>query len=122
VPQRIGVTAFLNSLDSTMRAFFDAETHLLILLDRNGCIARVNPAFEYWLDRAERDVLGKEFVALLYGPDLTIFIHAFDKRCADQPFHLLHREAGTVAVCLETFQVIVLNRQQCTLLILRLAA
>ena len=87
--KRRGVTEFLTVFQSDSQIFFDAESDLLICLDANGCILRVNPAFERILGYSEASVLGTPISNLMLADDL--------KSTSNMP-RLLHKGAGLVTV------------------------
>lgn len=84
--------------------FFDAETDLLIVLDEEGNISRVNPAFERALGRKEINVLHSEMLRLIDENDLARFINSFDATTKAQPVRLLKREKGTITATLIAYR------------------
>lgn len=102
--KRRGVTDFLNIFKSVGATFFDIETDLLIVLDEVGNIKRVNPAFQRELGRPEHSILHCELIRLIHEDDLATFIRSFDTTLKPQPFRLLKREGGEVAVRLISFK------------------
>lgn len=73
--------------------FFNLETDLLVVLDEQGNIARVNPAFEQTLGYREANVLGVSLISLVSVNDWAAFIKSFN---APHPpvFRLLHSVSG----------------------------
>src|SRR5512139_930436 len=77
--------------------FFDLETDLLVTLDENGNISRVNLAFQQVLGYYEADVFGVGFIRLVDVDDWAKFIRAFNTP-ESQPFRLLHNVSGEISV------------------------
>ena len=77
--------------------FFDIETDLLIVLDENGDIERVNPAFTRVLGYSESEVLRVQLLRLIPSNDWSAFLNAFT---APQPkaFRVMCKEQGEVTV------------------------
>ncbi len=101
---RRGVTQFLKVFEGDSQIFFDAEIDLLIVLDAQGNIKRVNPSFERTLHRPEREVLGLPIVALVHVDDMAKFIRSFSLMTSTYPFRLLCKDAGSVLVDLMAFR------------------
>lgn len=95
----VGVTTWLNSLDSDIRALVDIETDLCIVLDQYGSIIRVNPAFEQRLGYSESDVLRHDIIRYVAVEDLAKFLHSFDARPPGElppVIRLLKRDHGCI--------------------------
>jgi PAS domain S-box-containing protein len=90
-----GVTEFLNVFQDLGIQFFDLETDLLVMLDDQGNIERVNPAWSRALGYAEADMLGRGLARFVLMDDLSKFLNAFTS-VTPQPFRLLHCEHGEV--------------------------
>ncbi len=99
-----GVTEFLSTFQDVGIAFFDIETDILIVLDEQGNIDRVNPAFERILNRAEPDILGEPIIRLVFGNDWSKFLNAFSELQKGNKFHLLHKDAGLIKVQLTAYR------------------
>lgn len=96
--KRRGVTAFLEAFGDVGSTFFDLETDLLVMLDEQGNISRVNDTFERELDRTEFSVLHAEMIHLIHDDDLAAFIRSFGMRFDQPPIRLLKRNGGDVVV------------------------
>lgn len=101
---RHGVTEFLQTFEDVGIQFFDIETDILIVLDEQGNIDRVNPAFERILNRTEPDVLGEPVIRLIFSGDWSKFLNAFSDMQRGNMFHLLHRDAGMIRVQLTAYK------------------
>lgn len=99
-----GVTEFLKAFGDDHVVFFRAETDLLIALDEQGNIARVNPAFEKALEREESNVLHHEVIQFVHEDDLAKFIRSFDQSHAPDPIRLLKRNNGEIVARLIAFR------------------
>ena len=99
-----GVTEFLRTFSGETQIFFDAELDLLIVLDANGNVKRVNPAFERVLGRDESEVLGVPIVGLVHLVDMAKFMHSFSLIKSVYPFRLLKKSSGAVLVELIAFK------------------
>ena len=99
-----GVTEFLRTFSGDNQIFFDQELDLLIVLDANGNIKRVNPAFERVLGRAEAEVLGVPIVGLVHLADMAKSMHSFSLIKSVYPFRLLKKGSGAVLVELLAFK------------------
>lgn len=99
-----GVTEFLSVFSDVGATFFNLESDLLIVLDEDGNISRVNPAFETTLGWAESNVLGQGIIRLVWMEDWAKFMHAFDVQQRNTVFHLLHSEQGVVSVNLIAYR------------------
>lgn len=93
-----GVTDFLRAFENTGAVFFDLEVDILIELDEQGNVSRVNDAFERELARTQASVVRCELIRLIHEDDLAAFIRSFDTTLEAQPIRLLRRESGTVTV------------------------
>lgn len=102
--KRHGVTEFLKAFEDVGTTFYDIEHDLLIVLDEQGNISRVNPAFERELGRSEANVLHFEMIRLVHEDDLAAFIRSFDKSLEHQPVRLLKRESGEIRARLVDFK------------------
>jgi len=101
---RHGVTDFLTAFQDVTTTFFSVETDLLVVLDEQGDIERVNPAFEKILNRPEREVIGRPIIVFVYAEDFAKFMRAFNSIKHAEPFRLLHRNYGVVAVRLVAYR------------------
>ena len=95
--KRHGVTDFLVIFQDVASTFFDLETDLLVTLDEDGNISRVNPAFQKLLGYHEADVFGLALIRLVDVNDWAKFIKAFNSHEA-QPFRLLCSVSGEITV------------------------
>lgn len=102
--QRHGVTDFLQAFTDVGTTFFDVETDLLIVLDDQGNVERVNKAFERTLNRQEHEMLGRPLVVIVADEDLAKFIKAFYDPGKSQPFRLLRHSSGVVTVRLVAYR------------------
>lgn len=107
-----GVTDFLNTLESDSQILFEAEPDIMIVLDAQGNIKRVNPAFERALNRHEHEVLGLPIVALVHIQDMARFIRAFSTESGAGPFRMLRRNSGAVEMVLVAFKFRRVNDNQ----------
>lgn len=96
--RRRGVTDFLRIFEVVGATFFDIEEDLLVVLDEQGNISRVNPAFQKALNYHEADVFGVPLIQLVHADDWAKFIKAFNWHGPPQPFRLLRSTAGEMAV------------------------
>lgn len=96
-----GVTQYLTALSDVGMVFFEITPDLLIYLDQNGEISRVNPAFIKRTGYAEIDVMGKGIAQLIEPYDLAKFIKQFRQKPV---VSLLHRETGRVRVKLVSYR------------------
>lgn len=101
---RHGVTEFLSTFSDVGIQFFDIETDILIVLDEQGNIDRVNPAFEKILARSEPDVLGEPVIRLIFSGDWSKFLNSFNDMQRGNVFHLLHKDAGMIRVQLTAYK------------------
>jgi PAS domain-containing protein len=97
VSKRRGVTDYLDVFQSIGTMFFDLETDLLIVLDEQGNIDRVNPMFERLLGRMEIEVLGMAIIRLVHVDDLAKFLKSFTQ-LQPEPIRLLRHPDGEIAV------------------------
>jgi PAS domain S-box-containing protein len=110
INKRPTLTGFLRLFEDVAVTFFDLTPDWFVLLDRNGCIRRVNKAFQADTGYEERTILGATIVQLIAEKDLTHFMRAFDQpwtraTAASAPaFGVLHRSAGVVRVQLVRYQ------------------
>lgn len=100
---RHGVTEFLDAFRHFAFKFYELEPDLLVVLDGDGEIIRVNPAFVEVTGRRERDVQGLSIVRLVAEADLSKFMRSFDLDRDGAAFRLLRAESGTVEVRLVRF-------------------
>jgi PAS domain S-box-containing protein len=114
-----GVTEFLATFQDVGTTFFDIERDLLIVLDHDGNVERVNPAFEKVLGRTESEVLGQAIIRLVVMEDWAQFMHSFDYITRAATFRLLHRDAGLVNVRLIAYRFKKMDAGQRGFLILR---
>ena len=115
-----GATAWLDAFDSALLRFFELEPDVLILLDENGFIRRVNAAVLQYLDYAPGALDGVPLITLLAQGDLTRLgkaAHLASLGLPTEPLHLLRRGGSTIAVRLIRFQFLPQRRQ--TFLIFR---
>lgn len=96
-----GVTQYLTALSDVGMVFFEITPDLLIYLDQNGEISRVNPAFIKKTGYSEIEVMGKGIAQLIDPYDLAEFIRTFRQRPI---VRLLHRETGTIRVKLVAYR------------------
>lgn len=82
--KRRGVTQYLDIMASVYATFYDIAPDMLIVLDDNGLIERVNPAFEKATGYAEQDVIGSIITRVII----------FDDK--DLPLRLLHKDSGEI--------------------------
>ncbi len=99
-----GVTEFLSVFNDVGIIFFDIESDLLVVLDEQGNIDRVNQAFERVLSLAEPDVLGESIIKLILIDDWSKFLNSFDDLKRGKAFHLLHKDAGLIKVQLVSYR------------------
>lgn len=100
-----GVTEFLSVFRDEAARFADAETDLLILLDEQGCIARVWPGFTRALGYEEKNILGRPLIDLIDVDTLAMFIKSFGWYPRPYPlFRMLHRGGGMVVVRMEWYE------------------
>jgi PAS domain S-box-containing protein len=92
---RRGVTRFLESLESDQAVFFDLAPDLLVVLDEEGVVKRVNPAVERALGRNRLELIGRPFAQLVLSEDHLRFVGAFTS-ARERTFRLLHKENGVV--------------------------
>jgi PAS domain S-box-containing protein len=92
-----GVTEFLRVFEDTTTVFFNIETDLLVVLDENGDINRVNPAFTRNLGYEETDVLRMPIIRLVRSEDWSAFLNAFTAP-EPKPFRMLHQGEGEITV------------------------
>ena len=98
-----GVTQYLTAFSDVGMVFFEITPDLLVWLDEDGNIKRVNPAFVKSTDYAEMDLLGKGIAQLIEPYDLATFLKTF--RLKRRPIvRLLHRETGQVRVKLVAYR------------------
>lgn len=95
--KRHGVTEFLRVFEDVGATFFDIETDLLIVLDGQGNIERVNPAFERITGYSESDVLGQGIIRLVKMEDWAVFLRTFTA-VTPAPFRMLRKFEGEIAV------------------------
>lgn len=94
---RRGVTEFLNVFQDVGTTFFDIESDLLVVLDGQGNIERVNPAFERMLGYSESDVLGMAIIRLVKMDDWAAFLRTFTST-NPAPVRLLCKGQGEIGV------------------------
>jgi PAS domain-containing protein len=98
-----GVTEFLRAFEDVGTTFFDIETDLLIVLDEQGNIARVNPALEKSLNRRESEMLGHGMMQLICIDDWATFLRSFTSP-NQPPIRLLVKDAGEIVVRMIAFR------------------
>lgn len=92
-----GVTEFLSVFEGIGATFYSLETDLLIVLDGQGNIERVNPSFESITGYAEADIIGHGIAQFVSIDDLALFLRSFSETYP-RPFRLLHQGGGVVVV------------------------
>ena len=92
-----GVTEFLQWVDDVSRQFVELETDFLIVLDRDGKIIDVNPAFEELMNCCKTDVIGTPMSRIVLMNDWAIFFRSFTDTHYPT-FRLLRRGSGYVRV------------------------
>lgn len=92
-----GVTEFLQVYEGIAGTFFDIESDLLIVLDKQGGIERVNPSWERITGYTESDVLRNAIIHYVDVDDYARFIRGFTES-HPEPFRLLHKGGGLVRV------------------------
>lgn len=100
------VTTWLDTFSQVMAVFFDLETDLLVVLDGQGHIERINPAAEKLLGYEPGKLHGAFLIELVSMGDLTTFIEDCRRdNIGDtgMPFHLLRRGGGLCRVRLVKF-------------------
>ena len=103
MPKSRGVTEFLRAFEDVGQTFFDIESDLLIVLDEQGNIERVNPAFEQALNRKESEVLGLGMIRLICIDDWATFLRSFTS--PNPPaVRLLKRDCGEIVVKMIAFR------------------
>lgn len=95
---RRSVTQFLRAFNSYAQRFFEMEPDLEIVLDAQGNIIKVNPAFEKVLGYAEHEVRGTHIGQLIHGNDTAKFIRSFSLISGVYSFRMLQRGGGDVEV------------------------
>jgi PAS domain-containing protein len=114
-----GVTEFLQTFQDVGTTFFDIERDYLIVLDGEGNIKRVNPAFEKGLKRDESSVLKQGIIRLVLMDDWAKFMHSFDPIQHETIFRMLRAEQGVVSVRLIAYRFRRVGEEQHGYLILR---
>lgn len=92
---KYGVTTFLQTLESDSVEFFELIPDLLVVLDRDGRVVRVNRSFERTLGCKRTEIYGQGLARVVLVDDLAMFIRAF-KNPESQPFRLLRKDDGVV--------------------------
>ena len=92
-----GLTGFLSVFEDIGRQFYDLETDLLVMLDEQGLIEDVNPAFEAELGRTKIEVLGTPLMRLIHIGDLAEFIREFYEP-RSRLFRMLKKDSGEIVV------------------------
>lgn len=82
------------------------ESDLQIVLDAQGNIVKVNPAFEKALGYQEHEVRGVHISDLVHGSDTAKFIRSFSLISGVYSFRLLHRGGGDVEVSMVAAQFV----------------
>jgi hypothetical protein len=100
-----GVTEFLSAFRDTTARFADHETDLWIELDGQGLVYRIWPGFERALGYKEQNILGNPIIDFVDINTLATFIKSFGWN-ERQPFNMLHRGGGLVAVRMEWYEFI----------------
>lgn len=95
--QRRGVTEFLSVFQDVGATFYDLETDLLITLDEQGGVERINAAFERTLGYREANIRGHALIEFVVVADMAKFIRSFSEEFP-QPFRMLHSWTGIVTV------------------------
>ena len=95
--KRRGVTEFLSIFQDVGATFFDIESDLLIVLDKDGNIDRINPAFEKALNRTEAEVLGMGIIRFVMVDDWAKFIRGFSAT-HPEAVRMLCKESGEIMV------------------------
>lgn len=103
---RRSVTQFLKAFNSYSQKFFEMEPDLQIVLDAQGNIIKVNPAFERLLGYAEHEVKGIHIGALVHGDDTAKFIRSFSLISGLYSFRLLRHSGGEVEVSMIASQFV----------------
>lgn len=114
------VTRFLRAFNSYSQKFFEMEPDLEIVLDAQGNIIKVNPAFERALGYAEHEVRGTHIGQLVHTSDTAKFIRSFSLVSGVYSFRLLQRGGGDVEVTMMNAQFVrVLNEsgRECFLIL-----
>lgn len=100
------VTRFLRAFNSYSQKFFEMEPDLEIVLDAQGNIIKVNPAFEKTLGRAEHEVRGVHIGQLINENDTAKFIRSFSLVSGVYSFRMLQRGGGNVEVTMINAQFV----------------
>lgn len=96
-----GVTTFLQTFEDDVSIMFDVVPDLLVVLDNQGTIKRVNKAFEQATGRNRYEVYGQGLSQFVLIDDLARFLRSFTAAEKDkQSFRLLHRDSGVVTCAL----------------------
>lgn len=101
---RRGVTEYLVAFSDFGITAFDIETDLIIGLDKDGYIKRVNPAFERILGYRENSIINTMLIQYVSMNELAVFIRIFFDKDQVTIFHLLHSWTGLVAVRLVDYK------------------
>ena len=114
-----GVTEFLKTFEDVGTTFFDIERDFLIVLDKDGNVERVNPAFEKALDMTESSMLRQGIIRLVLMDDWAKFMRSFSDVQRQTTFRLLHAGYGVVSVRLIAYRFKATDNGQRGFLILR---
>lgn len=106
---RRGVTEYLVAFSDDGLMAFDLETDLIIGLDKDGYIRRVNPAFEKTLGYRESHVIGTPVVQYVSIEDMALFVRIFYEKDRETSFRLLHSWTGVVTVHLVDYKFKTIN-------------
>ena len=99
-----GVTDFLVAFKDVTTTFFDIETDLLVVLDADGDIERVNPVWVSILNRTEQECIGRPIIVFVLSDDFARFMRAFNSIKHSESFRLLHRDHGVISVKLVAYR------------------
>lgn len=102
--RRRGVTEYLVAFSDWGITAFDIETDLIIGLDKDGYIKRVNPAFEKTLGYREANIINTMLMQYVSLDDLAVFIRVFFDKNRETTFRMLHSWTGIVTVRLVDYK------------------
>lgn len=100
------VTRFLRAFNSYSQKFFEMESDYEIVLDAQGNIVKVNPAFEKGLRYAEYEVKGIHISQLIHMNDTAKFIRSFSLVPGVYSFRMLKHGGGDVEVAMINAQFV----------------
>jgi PAS domain S-box-containing protein len=97
--QRHGVTTFLSAMADDNSTIIELMPDLVIVIDHDGNIRKVNSAFERTLGYKRSEMYGSGIARIVVVEDLSNFIKAFSEFVPSdpQPFRLYHKDYGVVA-------------------------